>query len=278
MDILTYLITAAALILGLVSVYLFRRSTGYHHLLQEAANRFEEGRRINESLKKINEEHRSELELLRQTSRRLDQQNAEFRAKTNLLQIELKKASELPTDELNSILNKNDILTEELKAVTNQLRMADRERTEWKNKAENLEKETTAKYLQTIEDKNSEIKGLKDIFSNLEAVTKKESSETIQTLTSEIQVLKKKLVQHNHMMKSIKGTKEMLEERIGNWETALRILSSHVLGSENTNKHQKIGVLVGSALESIGQEILPEEADSIQHDPDSVNTGTSNRT
>ena len=261
MDILTYLITAAALILGLVSVYLFRRSTGYHHLLQEAANRFEEGRRINESLKKINEEQRVELDQLRQTTRRLDQQNAELRGKTNLLQIELKKASEIPTDELTSLLNKNDILTEELKAITQQLRTADRERTEWKNKAAVLERETTARYLKTIEEKNTEIKGLKDIFSNLEAMTKKESSEAIQTLTSEVQALKKKLVQHNHMMKSIKGTKEMLEERIANWETALRILASHVLGSNSTNTHQKIGVLVGSALESIGKEILPEEVD-----------------
>jgi len=59
---------------------------------------------------------------------------------------------------------------------------------------------------------------------------------------------------------SLKGQKEMLEERNRNWETALRYMSEHILGKKNQHsKSAPIGLVIGNALEAIERCLIVED-------------------
>ena len=59
---------------------------------------------------------------------------------------------------------------------------------------------------------------------------------------------------------SMKGLRELAEERNKNWETALRYFAGHVLQKplDATIQNQSIGQLVGEALEKIGAHLVIE--------------------
>jgi chromosome segregation ATPase len=51
------------------------------------------------------------------------------------------------------------------------------------------------------------------------------------TSQEELDVVRRKASGYNHMLKTLKGQKEMLEERLNHWESALNVLSARVLNS-----------------------------------------------
>lgn len=60
--------------------------------------------------------------------------------------------------------------------------------------------------------------------------------------------------------KTLKGQKEMLEERNQNWEVALRYLSEYILGTRIKNSAtMNIGALVGEALETLNKSLIMNE-------------------
>lgn len=66
-----------------------------------------------------------------------------------------------------------------------------------------------------------------------------------------LQLLKRKVHQSDHLFKTIRGQKEMLDERLQNWETALRILGSWILKDKGhiVDPNQKLGEVVAKALQ-----------------------------
>ena len=85
-------------------------------------------------------------------------------------------------------------------------------------------------------------------------------------------VLKKKLKQYHSFYVTMLSQKNMLEERLGNWEKALKSLSYWVLKQENINPKLKgeeaLGELVSSALEITGLDSLVEDEFSTKHEKD----------
>ncbi len=66
-----------------------------------------------------------------------------------------------------------------------------------------------------------------------------------------LQLLKRKVHQSDHLFKTIRGQKEMLDERLQNWETALRMLGTWILKDKGhrTEPTQKLGEVVAKALQ-----------------------------
>lgn len=65
------------------------------------------------------------------------------------------------------------------------------------------------------------------------------------------------------LYKSMKGLKELTEERNQNWEKALRLLAQATLSSStnpaNSEQTESLGTLVTSALERIGVQLIIDE-------------------
>lgn len=73
--------------------------------------------------------------------------------------------------------------------------------------------------------------------------------------------LRHKLSQYNQLLASMRGLKEMAEERSQNWEVALWRLTGHVLGlgPQAGRRDRPLGELVGKALEKIHANFKEEE-------------------
>lgn len=69
-----------------------------------------------------------------------------------------------------------------------------------------------------------------------------------------------KVARLEQLYASMKGLREMADERNENWETALRYFAAHILGRSFENSQAaSIGALVGEALEKIGATLVNDE-------------------
>lgn len=78
--------------------------------------------------------------------------------------------------------------------------------------------------------------------------------------------VKKKLKQYNNFYASMLSQKNMLQERLENWEKALKILSCWVLKQEKVEiieGKESMGELVSAALEKVGVESLVDDEFSL---------------
>ena len=88
----------------------------------------------------------------------------------------------------------------------------------------------------------------------------KVTSETSQVKPEELRRWQLKVARLEQLYSSMKGLREMAEERNENWETALRLFAVHILGhSLDSSKTTSIGELVGEALEKIGASLVIDE-------------------
>jgi len=72
--------------------------------------------------------------------------------------------------------------------------------------------------------------------------------------------LRRKVAQYDRLYSSMKGLREMSEERNRNWEVALGRLASWIL-EEKGVQHlpQAIGPLVGQAMQLIGAQLIDDQ-------------------
>lgn len=99
-------------------------------------------------------------------------------------------------------------------------------------------------------------------FQNSPQKNSKLSKMTVPTLSPdakhELQQTYQAKIDHLKLVaKTIKGQKEMLEERNRNWEVALRYFSEYILGSRvKASDNLNIGTLVGEALETLNKSLI----------------------
>jgi chromosome segregation ATPase len=108
------------------------------------------------------------------------------------------------------------------------------------------------------------------------------SAETEGLSQQEVKRLKKKVLHLQFLYSTMKGLKEMAEERNTNWEVALRSLSLHTLeqkltkaprgASAKDNGSKTLGVMVAEALEAIGSQLV-DDGENMPNSPSkAVNT------
>jgi chromosome segregation ATPase len=116
------------------------------------------------------------------------------------------------------------------------------------------------------------------------------SAETEGLSQQELKRLKKKVLHLQYLYSTMKGLKEMAEERNTNWEVALRSLSLHTLEQKLTkaprgasvkdNASKTLGVMVAEALETIGSQLV-DDGENMPNSPSKVvsseNVGTDGR-
>lgn len=98
---------------------------------------------------------------------------------------------------------------------------------------------------------------LEDQLDTLETNKNLSNQPHPENLTEQIDKYKKEVLKANHFYTTMRGLKEMAEERSRNWEVSLKLLAEWVLGRNGkTEFPSEIGPLVGDALAQIDKESI----------------------
>lgn len=113
-----------------------------------------------------------------------------------------------------------------------------------------------------IESSKDELEKATSLVSVLEAKVEKQEetisqlkSQSIENADEEIEKQRKRADRANYFFKTMRGLKDMAEEKARNWEVALELLAAWVLTQKGVRQQPKaIGPLVGEALAQINKE------------------------
>ncbi len=230
----------ALAVTGGLAVYYWRRATSLYSLLVEGANRFEELRHRNAQLEGIGAKAEEKFKQHREAAQRLTDAVEEARAKA----AELTRKLEAKEHETRLVSEKLELqkghLEKQLAKAQEMLRVSEEQRGDLFLK----EKEWQAKVIELEKGK-----------ADFEAKAK--------TLDpAELRKLKRKIAQYDRLYSSMKGLREMSEERNRNWEVALRKLSLWILAEEGETRPDlaqlPIGPLVAKSMQAIGAQLIDE--------------------
>ena len=268
--IFAYIIT---LIVSMVAIFLWRRAHGFHQLLQEAANRFEEGRKLNQKLQSDVQKQEEKIQEARELHKALRKSVDDLKGKNQQYLKELKKHEQTSQHSNDNSDRKISHLEEQVTNMTAQLRESDQERGQAVRQLKDLQSEFDTAVTRATSEKDkdlqravNEAKELKKQLKQAQEGQKQAAAASVAELESQIKKLKRRLHQRDHLISSMRGLKEMAEERNHNWEVALRLLSTKVLEktpSQKDTKNLPIGELVSLALTSFNQELMPESEEEL---------------
>ena len=237
-----------ALLLGVTALafYFVQKTRNLNILLLEASGRIELTRRHSQRVesesfalqdnflktKKNLEESYTRIEQLKKEN---EAKSADFEAKVQALFSQ--------TSEAKRHLAEGQTLLEER---TLELRFLEKETRSFPNEEK-----------QTLTEKNAALEAL---------VAEKELKIQAQLLESEhlrrdLDDNKRRLSNAEHLYQTMKGLREMAEERNENWEKALTIFSKDILRKQNIAFQEgklNLGELVGTALEALKEELITD--------------------
>lgn len=194
-----------------------------------------------------------------------DKRHKDVFDKINELSDEIQK-KDLTIVRLNrQIASHSENALAQARAYETQLRDLQTEKETIRHELKTAEDKTLANYLKKIESLESKVNSLKETNKSIDFKTteKEREIEKLRTKLSENTAIspdellkyKKRAHRANHFFNTMRGQKEMAEERYRNWEVALEILSSWVLVQKGVkNIPAGIGPQVGEALAAINKE------------------------
>jgi len=261
----------AAIAAGL-ALYYWRKSAGLYSLLVESANRHEElrqrGATVEQALHKTEEKLKQNREQAARLTEGLDQareKTAELTSRIEAKEHEIR----LKTEKLE--LQKGH-LEKQLTKAQDMLRIAEEQRLAAQAQLVERDGQTSAA-LRDVREKAQatarELAAKEQGWLQHQAETEREKAALLKKLSAadpvEMRKLKRKLAQYDRLYASMKGLREMSEERNRNWEVALRKLSAFILVDggrvqTETALPQAIGPLVGQALQAIGAQLIDDES------------------
>ena len=237
-------------------------------MLEEASNRLDKDRKAHAELQELLNETSASAEQHRNSLRKVEAGLEQARVKYAMLDKEKLEVQDKLQDELRQLELKATHLREENQVLKDQLVEADRLNA---SQTKDLEAALLKYDDNNLEASNKRIKELEASLSSLTeernifrktAITQEKSvaklKRFIKTIDPEgAKKYKRKARHSDQLYQSMKGLKELQEERNQNLEVALRQLSHFVLGNRDTNS--PFGELVGAALEKAGGVLQKDE-------------------
>ena len=235
------------------ALYQWSRSSSLYTLLVESANRYEELRQRGAALEQSMRKTEAKAKQHAETAGRLTASLEESRTKGAGLvrQLEQKELEgKLVTDRLElqkSNLQKQQAIVLEAQRVAEAQCQALRleltkERQAWAQEQELLTKDWQIRLAAT---------------ETLQQASEKQAKTSD---PAELHRLKRKIAQYARLYNSMKGLREMSEERNRNWEVALQRLATWILEEKGlTISAQAIGPLVGQAMQVIGAQLIDDQ-------------------
>lgn len=253
---------ATALVLMFVTatlaVYYWRRSAGLYSLLVEGANRFEEMRQRNATLEQAMEKAEERFKQHRESQARLERAVAEARDKT----VELTRRVETKEHETRLVSEKLELqkghLEKQLAKAEAQIARFDQTRQELEIELMQARQAAEAAEAElTLKERDWRSRQAEADREKVALEKRNKAGDPV-----EMKRLKRKIAQYDRLYASMKGLREMTEERNRNWEVALRKLSGWIIkenGVPTTDVETRdIGPLVGQALSAIGAQLIDD--------------------
>ena len=269
-----------AIAMALIGSFYWRKAQNLQAVLIEAANRFEAGRKAHQGLEAELKNVETRFQGARQTITKLDKQLDEARSRVAQHGKVVDNLEAGHKDQLGRFQLRTEHLGLEATALTEQLRESDAARKTLSNKVEDLTRDLArkqghsdelAQVTQDLAKVREEWAGAKDRLGSSEREKKSLESDLakakalLQTVDpQEIRKLRQRLTKMEQIYNSMKGLREMAEERAENWEVALCALARHILGGASALDLDKrpLGVMVGQALEHIGATLVIDEEEA----------------
>ena len=264
------LIILASLVvfMGFLSYYFWQKYLHSYKRLQfslsSEKNYIAENARSIKKLKYLEsdlDQSRSSVERLKTERRSLSEFTDELKEDFEAKVLEMESSIRALTSSNQHFEKQTEVLLQQLKEIDEQKRdlrlqlQKEQEEIEQKIKAINLKHQSEIKELNTkiTTDKKERLRLLK-MIEHLEKKVKIADPKLLDRLS-------KRLKHYQHFYRVALSKKEMLEERIDNWELALKLLSKWVLFSQARLKkdEENLCELVGSALECIKKGSLVED-------------------
>lgn len=262
-------IIALAILLFLAvgtAIFFFRKVNSLELILQDARSRLEAGKSGYDLLLKEQQEAQKNLKDSQDKIKLMENTVEESRNRFSKEALEHEKELEKVKNEHRSLSRRGAHLEEENAALKEQLREIDADFKKQKDELtvslnetfKKREEQTRSSLESKIKSSHGkEIELLEKKVRNLTAILKKVDPD-------DYHKSKRKAKQMEQLYQSLKGLKELADERNKNWETALVKLSNHILGKPVDSETNSIGDVVGSALEKIGSTlVIDSEADEI---------------
>lgn len=250
-------------VFGIMAFMAQRQVATLRALMIDAAKRFEFGKKTLEKLEADLKDAREKLDQDKINTSKLnttlDEARAKYAAQTRDM-ILLKSQFE---GDKRKQMTQLEHLQEQVKALTAQLAEADAARADAVALANKRVDEEQKRSRHNAAEAN--LKRAQDELMTARQLIKSQQQELERAkivLTKldpvEFKKLRQRVTSLEQIFLSMRGLKEMAEERADNWEIALRKLAAHVVG-DKSKETSPIGPLVGAALEMIGDELLRQD-------------------
>lgn len=273
-------IQASGYIIGVicagVGLYYWRRSVSLYSLLVEGANRFEEIRQRNALLEKTLTKAEVKFTQHKEQISRLDRgiDEARSRASELLKKLEAKDhESRLNAEKFD--LQRNYFETQ-LQGFQEKLKVGDASRKMLEGAL--AKSATELKYQSAVvaEEQALMIKDLELKLRDKDAAYNELEIRAKQGDPDEMRKLRRKIAQYDRLYGSMRGLKEMTEERNRNWEVALKKLATHILNERGMREHEipkMIGPMVAEALQAIGTQLIDDNEEGFEQSGASETSG-----
>lgn len=257
---------------GVLAVMVFmtqRQVASLKALLMEAAKRFELGKKNLDKLEADLKEARDKMEGDRVNHLKLNTSLEESRIKYAAQTRDIILLKSQYENEKRKMATTVEHLNEQVRALTSQLAEADAARADAlalaNKRVEEDQKRVRASQAESQLKKAQEelmaarklAREQQDELERARAVLKKYDP-------MEFKKLRQRVTSLEQLFLSMRGLKEMAEERADNWEVALRKMAAHIVG-DGSRATASIGPLVGAALEKIGEELIHHDPKDEEH-------------
>lgn len=236
-------------------------------VLADVSSRLEALSKQNKQLEQGLRSAQENADKYRQQSAQADKQLEDAKQKLSDRTLEWNKLKTEREDVQKRFILQREHLEEQVQVLTQQLSEAIKEKKLVQDENTKLQKEGDEKSRQQMEilrqqlrEAQQQTQQVRREKQQLEAQLARAKEETPRIKPEELQRYKQKVARLEQLYGSMRGLRELAEERNKNWETALRYFAGHVLQKplDAELQNQSIGRLVGEALEKIGASLVIE--------------------
>lgn len=250
-----------ATIVFLFLIAAWRRVSAQSALLRDAANRFQMGKAAYQKLQGENKTLSEQDLLRRETVSNLEKNLDEARERFAQYKGEIEKVKRDYEDELATLRLKIEHFQEEHRALVTQLADAEHVKNQALRELQTINLEGELKLKAEVQQWKTRFADAEKRAQEAERELKKMQALLKDADPRENQKHRRKVSEMERLYQSMKGLREMAEERNQNLEVAARKLASHITGRSDIlddGRPAPLGPLVGEALEKIGATLVLE--------------------
>lgn len=259
------------MLLGVISVLLLvyatitrRRWLETKALLADTIIRFESLQEHNKQADQQIKSAKEQTEKLKAQFQKVERQLEDSKHKINERGLEATRAKGEVEETVKKAERQREHLLEQVQVLTQQLSEAVKDKKGALDELHKVQRDLEGRAQlaaegsrQQISDLQAQVQQAKREQKNLQAQLEKFKQESGLVKLEELKRWQLKVARLEQLYASMKGLREMAEERNRNWETALRVFAAHIL--ERPAEEAGIGLLVGEALEKIGATLVYDD-------------------